>query len=169
MEVIWKDIQGFEGIYEISNNGMVRSIPRNGTVCQPKIIKDRYGVNGYRIITLSKNNKQSTHKIHRLVAKNFVENPHLYNEVDHIDGVRDNNIFTNLRWCNRRQNMISSRKMFKNKKSKYVGVSFVESRNRWVSYIKINSKSKTIGWFKTEEEAHIAYIAELTKIDPTCL
>lgn len=89
MEEVWKDISGYEGLYQISNLGRVKS--------KRKILKPIKGE--YLKVGLSKNGKQNTFAIHRLVAKCFVENKNNYNFVNHKDENKHNNIFTNLEWC----------------------------------------------------------------------
>ena len=100
MEEIWKPITGYEGLYEISNLGRVKSLPKNkgyakskGCFMNPFISKD-----GYLLVTLSKNNKANHFQIHRLVAKAFIPNIKNKPQVDHINRVRDDNRVENLRW-----------------------------------------------------------------------
>jgi predicted nucleic acid-binding protein len=110
MEEIWKEIQNYEGLYQISNLGNVKSLERlksNGKGMQrvyEKILipgKDR---KKYLVCNLSKNNKHKTIKIHRLVAKNFVENPNNKIQVNHIDGNKNNNAYDNLEWVTNKEN-----------------------------------------------------------------
>ncbi|QWM89590.1 putative HNH homing endonuclease [uncultured phage cr91_1] len=111
---IWKDIPNFEGIYQISNTGKVKSIERI-VVCsdgQLKPVKERlisFGDNGhgYKFCYLWKNNKSYRHYIHRLVADAFVNNPNPknYTEINHINSITYDNNYINLEWCNRSLNM----------------------------------------------------------------
>jgi hypothetical protein len=102
MDEVWKDIKGYEGIYKISNYGCVLSFS-NGK-CKPlKCQPDKRG--GYLCVILCKNSKKKLFKIHRLVAEYFCEG---YKEglvVNHIDGNRQNNIYTNLEWCTQKDNI----------------------------------------------------------------
>ena len=164
MNEIWKYVSGFDGLYQVSNLGNIKSMPRNGTSNKERILKKRKDKDGYELITLCKNNKTTTHKVHRLVASCFINNDNNYPDIDHIDGIRANNSADNLRWCTRRQNMIWSREKCTTKTSKYVGVSYIKSRNRWSAYIKVNNKAKTIGWFDNEEDARQAYLKEYNKL-----
>ena len=107
----WRDIQGFEGLYQISNYGRVKSLDHyasNGfkeILYQGKILK-LHPHNGYLITHLCKNNIVKTIAVHRLVAMVFVENPNNYSQVNHLDGNKSNNHFENLEWCDQRHNVI---------------------------------------------------------------
>lgn len=111
-EEIWKDIEGFEGYYQISNYGRVASLPR--------YIENSNRHTTYRILSNSDKNLSKTsypsvslHKegqitycdVHRLVAKYFVPNPNNLNEVNHKDGDKSNNYFENLEWCTHKENI----------------------------------------------------------------
>lgn len=97
-EEIWKDIEGFEGLYQVSSFGNIKSLPRNGTVCFPKILKPGKDSNGYLFVTLSRDNTKKHCSIHVLVARAFVPNPQNKPTVNHEDGVKTNNMYTNLTW-----------------------------------------------------------------------
>lgn len=103
MEEIWKDVVGYEGLYQVSNLGRVKSFPRNnfkyGRILKPFIDK-----NGYQSVSLCKNNNISHKRVYRLVALHFVDNPLNKNEVDHINGVRNDDRASNLRWCTHTEN-----------------------------------------------------------------
>ena len=108
---IWKNIDGYEDSYMISNYGRVKSLERI-VICKnhsakkykEKIMKERYH-NGYAIINLWKNGQMKRYYIHRLVAAHFVENPKEYNIVNHIDGNKTNNYYENLEWCTAKHNI----------------------------------------------------------------
>lgn len=102
----WKDIKGYENIYQISNFGNVRSFINNKGKLrkQPLILKSYLDNDGYKIIRLSKNGKQKVFKIHRLVAKYFIENIENKPMIDHIDTNRQNNYYKNLRWVTSKEN-----------------------------------------------------------------
>ena len=97
----WKDIKGFEGIYQISNMGRVKSFKAdpNGRILS---IKNSKG--DYLNIVLCHGNKRRSVKVHRLVAEAFVPNPHNKPEVNHIDGNKQNNRADNLEWVTRAEN-----------------------------------------------------------------
>lgn len=102
----WRDIIGYEGLYQVSSQGRVRSVDRyinykntgvslrKGRILKPKTDKD-----GYLIVNLSSNGKIKTHKVHRLVAQAFIPNPHNYPCVNHKDENPKNNCVDNLEWC----------------------------------------------------------------------
>ena len=108
----WRPIEGYEGLYEVSNTGRVRSLDRyvkgkgesyrlhKGRVLSP--IKDK---NGYLLINLYCNGKQNIIKIHRLVAQEFLSNPDNLPEVNHKDEDKTNNRVDNLEFCDHKYNM----------------------------------------------------------------
>lgn len=101
---IWKDIKGYEGLYQVSNYGRVKSLPRNNTIKQPRILKNGYSHKGYCIVALSKNNNRRSYRVHRLVAQAFIPNPNNLPEVNHIDENKLNNNINNLEWCDSKYN-----------------------------------------------------------------
>ena len=100
---IWKDIEGYEGLYQISNMGRIKSLPRNTT--KGGIIKTGYLPSGYENAPLCKNGKRKNNLVHRLVAKAFVKNPYNYQEINHKDRNPANNMFSNLEWCTHKDNI----------------------------------------------------------------
>lgn len=97
---IWRVIECWgNGIFFVSNFGNIKSI-RNG---KSRILHPRMH-GGYKNITLNYNGKLKTFAVHRLVALSFLPNIDGKNDIDHIDGSRTNNIYTNLRWCNKKEN-----------------------------------------------------------------
>lgn len=103
----WAPIEGFEGIYDVSTFGRVRSYPRNGT--QDKdvhILKHGVSKSGYHRYYLFKNGIGKNRCAHRLVAQTFIPNPEHKREVNHIDGNPSNNHVENLEWCTSSENHI---------------------------------------------------------------
>ena len=101
----WRDVEGYEGIYQISNYGRVKSFQKN----QVKILKPYLHTGGYLGIGLG---RQKKFKIHRLVAATFLDNPLNLTEVDHIHGNKMDNYFKNLEWVTLKEN---KRRAFKNR------------------------------------------------------
>lgn len=101
MNEIWKDIEGYEGLYQVSNLGRVKRV-KTGRIL--KGCKDRYGY-GYLLVSLYKNGSQSTKRIHRLVAQAFIPNPENKPEVNHIDENKTNNMISNLEWSTSKENI----------------------------------------------------------------
>ena len=102
----WKDINGYEGYYQISNQGNVRSVDRFDGVHdrQGTIIKPILKQNGYLQVGLRKHGTRKWIGVHRLVAIHFIENPNNKPQVNHIDGNKQNNIVENLEWVTVKEN-----------------------------------------------------------------
>ena len=107
----WKPIKYYEGLYEVSSLGNVRSLDRyimcGKQYCflKGKPMKTCHDSNGYLITTLSKNSKVKRHYLHRLVAEAFIPNPNSLPCIDHINTVKDDNKVENLKWCSYKENM----------------------------------------------------------------
>lgn len=100
---IWKDIKGYEGLYQVSNYGRVRSLNYNRTFkC---VILKQNNVRGYKQVGLHKNGNLKNFFVHRLVATAFIPNPENLQEVNHKDENPQNNNVENLEWCDRRYNI----------------------------------------------------------------
>ncbi len=97
MDEVWKDIKGYEGIYQVSDLGNVKRV-NTGRVL--KFAETR----GYKRLRLSKNGKPKDYQVHRLVAIAFIPNPNNYPQINHKDEVKDNNIVGNLEWCTAKEN-----------------------------------------------------------------
>lgn len=123
MKEEWKDIKNYENKYQISNSGKVRSLINNKNQVRenPLILKPYLDDDGYEIIRLSKNGKLRAFKIHRLVAKHFLDNLENKPSVDHIDTDRRNNNYTNLRWVTNKENSNNSNTI---KNLKQVGIKY---------------------------------------------
>ena len=124
MEEIWKDIEGWEGLYQVSNMGRVKSLPRWHDAIHPYITREKIlspRVSGkdreYLAVALCKNCYRKQEKIHKLVAKAFVPNPHGYKEVNHINEIKGDNRAVNLEWCSRSYNINYGSRAEKQKKN----------------------------------------------------
>ena len=94
---VWKNIDGYDGNYEVSNMGNVRTKFRQGT--KGGYLKQRKDSNGYLVVQLCKDGKYKMMSVHRIVAKAFINNPDNYPCVNHKDERKDNNCVDNLEWC----------------------------------------------------------------------
>jgi hypothetical protein len=111
---LWLPITGYEGLYEVSNLGHVRSIPRpiqqeGYTRIMPgKLLTPWLAGAGYHMVHLSRDNIQRKHYIHRLVASEFIRPPLVGEEINHLDGDKINNADHNLEWTDRSGNNLHS-------------------------------------------------------------
>lgn len=110
-EIIWRPVLGFEGYYEISNTGIVRSVNRivsgkNGSVrhIPGVIMTQQTNHKGYKCVILHKYGEHYTKFIHRLVAEAFIDNPFKLPQVNHIDTDKTNNHVENLEWITNEDN-----------------------------------------------------------------
>ena len=124
MEEIWKDIPEYKGLYQVSNLGRVKSLPRivnNGrsygrfVLTKEKVMKQRHDKDGYLRITMTKNGKQKVISVHRLVALAFIPNNENKKQINHINGIKDDNRIENLEWCTNSENQLHSIHILGNK------------------------------------------------------
>lgn len=107
---VWKTIQNYGGLYQVSNTGKVRDLKNH--------IKPVYKNNkGYECLSLYYNGKTYHPTVHRLVAKAFIPNPNNYDQINHKDCNKENNSVENLEWCNRRYNYDEGMKTFQYSKN----------------------------------------------------
>lgn len=110
MAEVWRDVAGYEGLYQVSNQGNVRSIDRTITDgCRTRLYKGKHlkqfiDHRGYKVVTLSNQGKLKQIKVHRLVAAAFIPNPNGYPEINHKDERKCNNLVENLEWCTTQYN-----------------------------------------------------------------
>lgn len=112
MEEIWKDIKGFEGLYQVSNIGRIKSIDRyirnkwgSLTLCKEHILKPRTDDDGYYRIGLYKDGKYKSFGLHRLVSEAFIPNPNNLPCVNHKNEIKTDNRVENLEWCTNSYNL----------------------------------------------------------------
>lgn len=120
MTEVWKEIEGYEGYYEVSSFGRVRSIDRYvkgrwdaQIFCASRFMKCKRVKNGYLHVKLTKDGERKEPLVHRLVASAFIPNPEGLEQVNHIDGDKTNNNVDNLEWCSASQNQLHSRRVLK--------------------------------------------------------
>lgn len=102
---IWKDIEGYEGLYQVSNLGNIKSFSRRGTQSRnDKVLKLTEEPNKYLRVALYKNGVQKRMLVHRLVAKAFLSNEKSLPQVNHISGIKSDNRVVNLEWCTAKEN-----------------------------------------------------------------
>ena len=159
MQEIWKDIPNYEGMYQVSNLGRVKSLKRSKEV----VLKLMDDTKGYLCLSLYKDGVKRTRKVHRLVAEAFLGHKPNGMElvVDHIDHNTKNNKVSNLRIVTQRQN---SSHLKKKGSSKYTGVYLFKRTGRWAAKIQVNRCEVHLGYFKTEHQAHLAYQKALKEL-----
>lgn len=102
----WKDIKGYEGIYQVSDLGNIKRLAGSPKCKEDRILRKSVSSNGYLFITLYKNGKSKIYRIHRLVMENFCPVENMENlEVNHLDEDRTNNCLNNLEWTTRAENL----------------------------------------------------------------
>lgn len=101
----WKSIVGYEGLYEISNEGNVRSLFQRSNRWKPGILKPQKDKDGYLQVKLCKDGKGKVMKVHRLVAQAFIPNPLNLETVNHKDENKQNNAVSNLEWLSMKDNL----------------------------------------------------------------
>ena len=164
----FKQIPGYEGLYEVSDLGNVRSLSRswkNSTggmvTTKLKILKPLIS-NGYISYALCKNNVVKRIGAQRIVYNAFygIKDKMV---IDHIDGNPLNNNLDNLRMCTSRQNVSFENVKRKRKKySQYIGVTF--NNKKWIAYITIKNKCINLGSYNNEFDAHLAYQSKLATL-----
>jgi len=158
----YRAVKGYEGLYEVSNFGNIKSLKRK-RVLNDKILNPPINQKGYRLVNLNKNGLKYKIEVHQLIAIAFLN--HIPNGfkivVDHIDNNRLNNRLDNLQLINQRENTSKDRK---GGTSKHIGVHWVKPSKKWKAAILINGKSKYLGLYTNEIQASNAYQHELKRI-----
>lgn len=158
MKEIFKDIPGYEGLYQVSNLGNVKSLSRirvnrkSHYLTKDKLLKQNINGSGYYVVSLCLNEKKKNFTVHQLVAIAFLNHtPCGYKlVVDHINDIKTDNRLENLQIVTQRYN---SRKKQEGYSSNYKGVSFNKKNKKYTSYITINKKIYHLGSFENEENA----------------
>jgi hypothetical protein len=152
---IWKDIPNYEGIYQVSSLGRVKSLGNNKQK-KEKILKPATNPYGYVHVVLSKDAVSKSMKTSQLVAMAFLNHVPCGHKivVDHIDDNKLNNTLENLQLITQRENTCKTQGKYS---SNYRGVCWNRFENKWVSHIRIDGKHKRLGAFNDELEASNAY------------
>lgn len=109
---VWKPVNGYTGLYEVSDKGRIKALPKriDSGKCHRSwpehIMQTAEDNKGYLRTVLSKGGKAKTVKVHRVVAEAFLHNPNGYTQVNHLDGNKHNNAASNLEWCDQSENML---------------------------------------------------------------
>lgn len=143
---IWNNIKGYEGLYEVSNCGRVKSIKRNTT--NGGILKLGYTNDGYNQVCLYNNGKKKSYRVCRIVAIAFIDNEKNELEVNHIDKNVKNDCVENLEWCNRQYNVDYSRSIpvIRCKDGEVVSYNSINSAEKDGYYYTQIKRSLDIGW-----------------------
>lgn len=168
---VWKDVINYEGIYQVSNLGRVKSLSRivlrankYPFFTREIILSQTINTRGYNRVVLSFKSVKKTMMVHVLVAEAFLNHNRNNSEniiVDHKNNIKTDNNLINLQLISQRKNTSKDKK---NTSSKYTGVCFRKSRGYWQSAIRINGKIKHLGYFKDELKASEAYQNALKQI-----
>lgn len=143
----WKPVVGYEGRYEVSDMGRVKSLKFG------KVMRTDFNNWGYERVTLYRGNERNHKYLHRLAMEAFVGFSE--KQVDHENGNKGDNRLVNLRYCTRSQNAMNSK--YRENKSGYKGVQTQSNTKKWRARIMIDRKSLSLGYFDTEKEAALAY------------
>lgn len=159
---IWKDIPGYEGLYQVSSIGRVKSLYFN----KEKILSQNKNQGGYMFIGIRKNKKSKTIPVHQLVAMAFLDHTPcgLKLVVNHINLNKTDNRVENLEIITQREN--ANHKHIKST-SDYVGVSWEKRSKKWRAAIGIDGRVKHLGLFDNETDAYTAYKNKRKEIEKT--
>lgn len=148
---IWKHVKGYEGLYEVSNKGRVKSnIKFHGVLNR---IMNPGLSSGYFTLTLYKNKTRKTKRVHRLVAENFIDNQKNKREVNHIDGNKLNNNVNNLEWCTSSENTIHSFKIGLQKPPKPMLGKFGKNHHRSKTVLQLTLDGVFVSEYGSQKEA----------------
>lgn len=152
MNEIWKDVVGFEGLYQVSNLGNVKSLDRLVTYSDGRQITHKgkeiipLDNHGYLRVSLSKNGEKKEYRVHRLVALAFIPNPDNKPYVNHLDEVKSNNFVDNLEWSTKDENFnYSKEKYLEGMQKKYKKVTVTTDKGETIVYDSIKNCCKDTG------------------------
>ena len=165
----WTDIENYEGLYMISENGEIKSYDRivksknnSSAIKKGKILKGFIDKYGYKQIALSKNGKTKTYQVHRLVANTFIPNPSNLPCVNHKDEDKTNNCVDNLEWCDVKYNINYG------KRNKLVSKKMLNNKFKSKPVIQIDLEGNIINEFPSIHEANRQTKIDMTTICRSC-
>ena len=171
---IWKAIPSYEGLYEASTAGRIKSCDRivphskdssDSRVLNGKLLRYGYNTRGYQLVVLSKNGKTTTKHVHVLIAITFLDHiPKSGFIVEHDDEDKNNNSLSNIKIRTQRVNVVKHISLKKDFET--IGTTKI-SDGRYKASIYVNGKTKNLGVFQTRKLAHNAYLQEFNKINQT--
>jgi hypothetical protein len=160
-EEIWKDVPNYEGIYQVSSLGRVKSLPIkksywSSRTPKEKILNPKTGI--YYSVGLIKDGVNNKINVHQLVAMSFLEHKRCGHKlvIDHINENKLDNRLENLRIVTQKFNISRS---YGEDISKYKGITYNQKSDKWLCKIKVASENKYLGLFKTKKEAIEVYKA----------
>lgn len=161
---IWKDINGYNGIYKVSNLGRVKSLANKYN--RKEIILKGFLRSGYVSVNLYKDRVVKNAFVHQLVAESFIDKNYKNKGLvcDHINNNRLDNHLSNLQIITIRENSSKNTRNSNNKTSKYPGVHYNKLAKKYRADIVINKRKVYLGYFDNEYNAHLAYQKKLSEI-----
>ena len=170
MKEIWKDIKGYDGIYQISDRGRVKSVYRvtkyvtgRTRTEKERVLKQEVNLHGYCTLRLCKNSEYKRFFIHRLIANAFIPNPKNKSSINHINSIRDDNEIDNLEWVTHSENCIHGHKYGNMKNS-----SKVHCGNVGKSVFQISRDGAVIRKYNTMTDASVSTGTLRTNIGLAC-
>lgn len=171
----WRSVPGYEGFYEVSDEGRVRSVSRvvasvsGGRRMAAQEIKGRVSSNtGYRQVHLARCGRYWYTTAHHLVALAFGLLDQPGQVVDHINGVRTDNRLSNLRAATRQQNSQNRQGATKRSSTGLLGAHYEQQTRKFKACIGVKGKYTTLGRFDTAEAAHAAYLDAKRRMHSGC-
>lgn len=162
MHEVWKPVVGYEGYYEVSSAGEVRSVnDKRVRKISSRVLKSGLRRDGYRNVVLSKDGVTSTKLVHVLVAQAFLGSSVL--TVNHLDGDRGNNRVDNLEWLSIRDNIHVGRRCAQG--SSFPGVAWDKKAQKWISRIQVEGTRIYLGLFESERGAAAAFQRAVDKVN----
>ena len=152
---IWKDIKGYERLYQVSNLGDIKSLKRNVYAGNGKyrwqyeriLSKKKTNGNGYITVSLYKNNDVQNRYVHKIVAETFISNPNNYKYINHKDENKANNYVDNLEWCTARYNCTYNNRHIK------IGKKLINNKASSKPILQINNKNEIVKSYPSISEA----------------